>query len=275
MSEQKKSIRWSEFFRRKAHEQKSLEKALKGRLKDGYNSHINLDLDLYPIISEWNSNPWTFTIPSSCSGTPVEHGRDSYGPVNGFEGNPHACFTALSYMNHPMFGLFNAWVNSSSQGAINKSIAHDREGYEGLYVHYLEVNVPQQIIDSKDLVYLEKFWRKLKCGIGDFKVACNSQSEHQRFERYLPDSERRFVNLIEKIGQPIIFTTKDNKEYRAMLEDVFPYSSIAVFLKEEQSARYFGLEGNEVNSVRKIESWQGEELFTSDWMLSKKAGEEA
>jgi hypothetical protein len=261
-----RQMRWSEFVRRKFHAQRKLEKALRGRLESGHSNDIDLDLDLYPFLSEWNSNPWTFSIYGSCSGTPAEHGRKGYGPTGGRIGNPNALFYAHSFAAHPMLPLFNAWTNFSSEGVVNKSKLHEGEGYEGIYLHIFEVNVPEEVIGSKNLTYLEKFWQTFKSEIADFRTACNAQSGHEHFERNLPTLERKFLKFIGKIGEPILFTTQDSQEYRAMLQDVYPYSSIEVCLIEGQMPRYFKLAGKEVNSIKRVESWLGEELFNSDWM---------
>jgi hypothetical protein len=252
-------MKWSQFVRNKCLEQSRLEKALKGRLENGQGTHINLDLDLYSVISEWNSCPWTYTVYGSCSGTPEEHGGIFPHHVNGLTENPHATLYAHSFIEHPMFPLFRAWVNSASQNAINKSQGMEREEYRGIYLHALEINIPEEAIRREDPDYLTKFWAELKSGISQFKVSCNARFEHEHYERNLSKTEKLFIKLLKFREQPVFITTSEYTQRPAILRDIHPYEGFLFSLRNNQDSRYLTLKGKE--GVKKITNWFGEELF--------------
>ena len=140
------------------------------RVEYGYSSHINLDLDMLPILNTWNQIPFSFTI-GCCSGTPSEHShREGYSPVNGLQGNPHAFLSAHSYMAHPSFGKFKLFLEDylSDKADIKKSESHGLTGYEGIYLHMIDLWVPEQVIASKDLEHLDRFWKDFNSELRKF-----------------------------------------------------------------------------------------------------------
>lgn len=153
-----KTITWQEFQRRKDRERKEILQRVATRVEDGYSSHYSLDLDMLPIINEWDKVPFSFTI-SSCSGTPTEHRREGYSPVNGYGGNPDAWFLAHSYMDHPLFPRFKELVENTvgNKADLSKSHVHGQGGYEGIYLHIVDVRVPEEIKQRGDLKYLDRF----------------------------------------------------------------------------------------------------------------------
>jgi hypothetical protein len=101
---------------------------------------------MLPILNEWDKISFSFTI-SSFSGTPTEHRREGYSPVNGYQGNPDAWFFAHSYMNHPLFPRFKDLVENTVYGKadLTKSDVYGLEGYEGIYLHVVNVRVLEEV----------------------------------------------------------------------------------------------------------------------------------
>jgi len=156
-----KTISWQEFQTRKNRARKEILVRAAARVESGYPSHYNLDLDLLPILNTWDNIPFSFPV-HSCSGTPKEHGRKEYRHVNGLQENPNAYFDAHSYMAHPGFGSFKELLESylSGKADFHKSGLHDLEGYEGIYVNTININVPEEIVKRGDLEYLDRFWKE-------------------------------------------------------------------------------------------------------------------
>jgi hypothetical protein len=164
-------ITWQEFQERKNRTLKEILERAASRVEFGYPSRYDLDLDMLPIIANWNKIPFSFTI-ESCSGTPGEHKHreGKYSPVNGREGNPHAYLYAHSYMAHPAFDKFQSFLEQklSDKADIRKSGPHSLSGYEGIYLHCIKLWVPEQVIASGDFGYLDRFWKEFNSQLRDF-----------------------------------------------------------------------------------------------------------
>lgn len=261
----KPSISWSEFVARKKGSSKKLQNSLMDRLESGHPSHIALDLDLYPLINSWNSIPFTFTIYGCCSGTPHEHEREGYGPVNGLKGNPHACFYAHSFEDHPLFKSFNGWVNSALaefDGITNRSSSHGGEGYNGIYLTCLNINVLQKNIN--DLKYLTNFWSKLKSTVDQFRFTFNSDSTYNDFKRFLPKSERVLLNLIENEGEAINVELFNEEFCLGKLSAVSPPDYIVLQTKGSRDPQYLSFFGEK--PIKTITTWDDKVLYDSKEM---------
>ena len=168
--EEEQSITWQNFQGRK---KRRFEKALDGlasRILLGHHNSNNLDLDIFPIVNTWNKIPFSYTT-LSCSGTPSEHSyRNGYGIVNGYKGNPNAILFALSYMNHPLFTDFNSMIETTlfNKADISGSGPHSDYDYRGLYVHRIDVWVPEAIIEANNLEYLDVFWKEFNSELRQF-----------------------------------------------------------------------------------------------------------
>ena len=167
--ELEKTITWQEFQERKDQERRKILQRAATRVESGYSSHYSLDLDMLPIINELDKIPFSFTI-FSCSGTPKEHRSEEYSPVNGLKENPDAILYAHSYMVHPLFPKFKDLVERivEDKADLSKSCAHGGKGYEGIYLHIVNIRVPEEIKQKGDLEYLDRFWKYFKSGIEDF-----------------------------------------------------------------------------------------------------------
>lgn len=164
-----KTITWQEFQINKERSRKEILQAAADRVSFGYRSTCNLDLDLLPILNSWDNLPFSYTIYPSCSGTPKEHQRDSY-LSSGHKENPNAYLFAHSYISHPLFEGFKDFLESYLKGkaVLTRSCVHDQEGYEWIYLHVIDIWVPEEIKQSKDLEYLDRFWANFKKNLDDF-----------------------------------------------------------------------------------------------------------
>ncbi len=165
-----KTISWKEFQSRKHEERKEILKLVASRIEEGHDFNYNLDLDIVPLVNTWDDIPFSFTI-DSCSGTPKEHGwRKGYGHYAGLETNPNAALTAHSYIAHPLFERFKIFLEESlsEKADLSKSNVHGLEGYEGIYLHSISVWVPEEIKQSGDLKYLDKFWKDFHNNLKEF-----------------------------------------------------------------------------------------------------------
>jgi hypothetical protein len=173
VSRVKATITWEEFQRRKDNERRVVLERAASRIESGWPSHYNLDLDMLPIIYTWSRTPFSFTI-ESCSGTPSEHEHreGKYSPVNGFQGNPYAYLYAHSYMAHPLFNGFREFLEDylSDKADIRKSQEHGLEGFEGIYLHIINLWVPEEVQQSADSEYLDRFWKEFHSELKSYVV---------------------------------------------------------------------------------------------------------
>jgi len=160
---------WNEFVERKDRTRKEVLERAAARVEAGCPSRYNLDLDMLPIISTWDRIPFSFTT-QSCSGTPKEHNCKHYSPVNGLEGNANSILYAHSYMGHPLFEPLRSFLEASiaNEADTTKSHAHGLKEYGGLYLHMIEVWVPEEVKASGNLEYLDGFWNRFNRDLKEF-----------------------------------------------------------------------------------------------------------
>jgi len=160
MVETLNTVTWKEFQKRKERNRIDVLDKAALRVERGRPSHIALDLDMLPIINRWDKIPFSYTV-SSCSGTPIEHDRGGYGPVNGQPGGPHAMLYTNSFIAHPRFERFKSFLETylSGKADTSKSSPHDQEEFMGIYLHVIKVQVPEAVIEAGNLEYLDIFWK--------------------------------------------------------------------------------------------------------------------
>jgi hypothetical protein len=163
------TINWQEFVTRKHRNLREVLERAAATIESGVGSRYNLDLGMLPTISLWDRLPFSFTT-QTCSGMPKEHESNKYSSVNGYAGNPNAILYAHSYMKHPLFNKFNGFLEQDieSRADMKKSKVHGLKEYEGLYLHLMEVWVPEEVQKSGDLEYLDRFWKGFNSRLGEF-----------------------------------------------------------------------------------------------------------
>lgn len=166
----KEPISWEEFQIRKNRSRKEILEAIASRIMFGHPSTHSLDLDLVPILNSWDDLPFSFTIYPSCSGTPKEHGDDHYPHVNHCKENPSAILMAHSYMPHPLFRSFNDFLGNYLNGkaVLKRSSEHGEKGYEGVYLHVIDIWVPEEVKQRGNLEYLDRFWEDFRKELDGF-----------------------------------------------------------------------------------------------------------
>lgn len=171
-------ISWQEFKERKERARKKLLRAAASRVEFGFSSHVDLDLDLLPVLNSWDDIPFSFTF-QSCSGTPKEHRREEYRHFNGLKENPNAYLAAHSYIAHPHFPMFKRFLEEYLIGKadFHKSEIHGLEGYEGIYLHLIDINVPEDVKTSGDLQYLDRFWKEFQSRLDQFVMENKASRE--------------------------------------------------------------------------------------------------
>jgi hypothetical protein len=157
---EKALMKWEEFQGMKHKELRDVLKRYEKRMKYRRPDLNSLDRDMLPVILAWDDIPFSFTI-EGCSGTPGEHKhKNGYSPVGGCKCNPHAYLLALSYMGHPKFNDFRDFLENNLSGKADISESHERDqwGSGGIYLHVINLWVPEKVQQSGDLEYLDRFW---------------------------------------------------------------------------------------------------------------------
>jgi len=169
-------VSWEEFKSRKIEQLQEILARLDGRLKESHPSpqnQYNLDLDMLPVLSAWNSIPFTYTV-NSASGTMREHGTHEC--RNNIPGEPHGFIMAYSFQRHPSFEEFRRGLSEipgfdtalSKLGEntyyFKKPIQHD----ENLYMHLPRLWVPEEELNKSDSYLITK-WEELIKYLAEFR----------------------------------------------------------------------------------------------------------